>query len=70
MRKQFEDEGRAYLIRDIGDTNVEERQLYVHEVSRNEDELACVLRILEPFTELSHHSSVDLYGNYLFSLLE
>ena len=60
MREQLEDERRRDLVRDVGDAQVEEGQLELHEVGVVELELVRQLRALHALLQLDHHPRVVL----------
>ena len=70
LGEKFEDQGRTYLVRNVGHTDVEEGQLCCQSISRNQDELVSILRIFEPFGKLGHHARVNLYGDNLLGPLQ
>lgn len=70
LGKQFEDQGRADLIRNISHADIKKGKLNLKTVSWDEGELVGVLAVLESFREFSNHARVDFDCNNLFGSLK
>ena len=70
VSQELESEWRRDIVRDVGHTEIEERQLLFHKVTMDDSEVLLIGRVLNSTLELEDHSRVELNGNDTFSLFE
>ena len=70
VRQEFEDERWTDLIRNVGYADIEEWQLYSHNIAGNQYKLMLVFRVLESFSQLWYHTGIHFYGDDFFSPLQ
>ena len=58
------------MIRNVGYADIEEWQLYSHNIAGNQYKLMLVFRVLESFSQLRYHTGIHFYGDDFFSPLQ
>ena len=67
VKQQFEHQRGGDLVGNIGDTDIEERQLCLNNVPHHHGQLALPVGPLHSLLQLGHHPGVQLASNHLNS---